>query len=126
MKTAILSLLATALFASALGGCVASYDRTDITDVAGGGDVSTSPTVNHQQIRIAEGTVVTARFIPYNDDGNAMVGEVDSDNVDVIATARAPNNKWALIGAKPGHAHIMVTADGNTVTTIDAEVVAQE
>ncbi len=115
---------AFSLFAlAALPACGPDYDRMEITAV-------TAPpmggTVNFQRIEVIEGTIVTARIEPKNDDNEAMHCHVRALDSSVIEVAAVVNDRvYAFIGQHEGTTRIEFTAEDEVVAVVEAVVKPQ-
>ncbi|MGH7284594.1 MAG: hypothetical protein ACRELY_23970 [Polyangiaceae bacterium] len=120
MKRLILPLIAL----SALAGCGSSYQRDEITNTSQA-DFVPEPGVTLQRIAIPLGSITTANVIPYNSDNNPMIGNVTSDNPNILLVEGAHGNKWAFSGVNIGTTTVKFFADGQTVATVQAVVCDQ-
>ena len=120
MKRLIFSLITL----SALAGCQASYQREEITNTSNS-DITPQPIVTLQKIAIPIGSITAANVIPYNSDNNPMIGDVSSDNPNVLLVEGAQGNKWAFSGVNIGTATITFRADKQVIATVKAVVCDQ-
>lgn len=118
------SLLFVAVGLLAVNGCVATYGRTDISMVSGSAELPSTVTGRH--ISLSVGGVVTAHIGPFNSDDKPMVGDVASEDNNVLEVSRAYGDKnYAFLGKHPGKTTVELKADGVVVALIDAEVLDQ-
>lgn len=108
----------------AIGGCVATYDRTDLTSVSQNPELPSTITGRH--IQLAVGGVVTAHVAPFNTDDNPMVGDVVSEDTSVLEVSRSFGDRnYAFLGRHAGKTVVELKADGVIVGSIEAEVTEQ-
>jgi hypothetical protein len=112
-----------AAFAATASGCVATYERTEI-QAQGGGDLPGS--FDSRSAVIPVGGVVTAKVALFNTDGNPMVGNVLSDDPEVLKVDRGQeDNEYALLAVREGSTWLRVITRGRIVESIPARVVPQ-
>ena len=110
-------------FALFMVACGPNYDRTEIDEVTGG---KTHGTVDTQHIVVAQGSIVTARITPYDNDHKDLTSHVRSLDESVLTvTPMVTDHGYAFYGLQVGHAQVEVKADGEEVLIIDATVIAQ-
>ncbi len=120
MKYLILPLIAL----TALAGCEASYQHEEITNTSQS-DINPEPVVTLQRIAIPIGSITTANVIPYNSDNNPMIGNITSDNPNILLVEGAHGNKWAFSGVNIGTATVTFRADNQVIATVKAVVCDQ-
>jgi len=105
-----------------LPACGPDYDRLEVTSV----NNPNGGTINFQRIEVVEGTVVTARIEPRNDDNESMHCHVRSDNASILEVSAVVNDRvYAFIGQSAGTTRIEFTAGDEVVLIVDAVVKPQ-
>lgn len=106
-----------------LVACGPQYDRTEITAVQPsvlGGEVGV------HRISVHEGMLVKAHVVVWNDDNVQMPLQIVADDPSVVEVAGVINDRdYAFIGRRQGRTLVRLVADGTTVLSIAADVLAQ-
>ena len=110
-------------FAALAIACGPDYDRMEVTAV-------TAPpmggTVNFSRIEVVEGTIVTARIEPRNDDNESMHCHVRAQDSSIIEVAAVVNDRvYGFIGQRVGTTRIEFTAGDEVVAIVEAVVKPQ-
>jgi hypothetical protein len=122
-KTMLLAGVFSVLAIATLPACGPDYDRMEITNV------NTPPmggTVNFQRIEIIEGTIVTARIEPRNDDNESMHCHVRAELPNILEVSAVVNDRvYAFIGQHEGTTKVEFTAGDEVVLIVEAIVKPQ-
>ena len=110
-----------------LVACGPDFERLQIGAVNLPDETPQTEELNYQRVDVVEGTAVTARIEPFNDDGKSMHLEVRSMRPDILEVSNAVNDRvFFFAGYSVGRTQVEFYADDELVLIIDAEVLPQQ